>query len=74
MGSTEPSNSDNDPLWFYDFAGTEMIYDIIYEPTVTPIMARGMKAGCKVHNGFTMLKYQGDEQFKLFQTVNIEKK
>ena len=69
MGSTEPSNPENDPLWFYDFAGTEMIYDIVYEPEVTPIMARAQKAGCKVHNGYTMLKYQGEEQYKLFKTV-----
>lgn len=69
MGSLEPSNEDNDPLWFYDFAGTEMVYDIVYEPEVTPIMARAEKAGCKVHNGFSMLKYQGEEQFKLFKSV-----
>ncbi|WP_294427455.1 type I 3-dehydroquinate dehydratase [uncultured Treponema sp.] len=69
MGSTEPSNEKNDPLWFYDFAGTEMIYDIVYEPEVTPIMARAKKAGCKVNNGYTMLKYQADEQFKLFMSA-----
>ena len=66
MGSTEPSNEKNDPLWFYDFSGEEMLYDIIYEPEVTPIMARAEKAGCFVHNGYSMLKYQADEQFKLF--------
>lgn len=69
MGSTEPSNPENDPLWFYDFAGTEKIYDIVYEPEVTPIMARAKKAGCRVQNGYTMLKYQGEEQFKLFKSV-----
>ena len=69
MGSTEVSNSENDPLWFYDFAGTEMIYDIIYKPEITPIMARAAKSGCKVSNGFTMLQYQGEEQFRLFKTA-----
>lgn len=57
----------NDPLWFYDFTGKEMLYDIIYEPEVTPIMARASVAGCKVHNGFSMLKYQGEEQYRLFK-------
>jgi 3-dehydroquinate dehydratase/shikimate dehydrogenase len=66
MGSTEESNESNDPLWFYDFYGEEMIYDIVYEPDVTPIMARAKKAGCKVRNGYSMLKYQGEEQFRLF--------
>ncbi len=66
MGSTEPSNPENDPLWFYDFAGTEMIYDIVYEPEITPIMERAQKAGCRVSNGYTMLQYQAEEQYKLF--------
>ena len=66
MGSTDAPNEENDPLWFYDFAGTEMVYDIVYEPEVTPIMIHAQSAGCRVHNGFTMLKYQGEEQFKLF--------
>lgn len=67
MGSEEPSNETNDPLWFYDFKGTELLYDIVYEPEMTPIMKRAKEAGCHVHNGFTMLKYQGEEQFKLFR-------
>lgn len=69
MGSTEESNEANDPLWFYDFSGEEMLYDIVYEPETTPIMARAAKAGCKTHNGYTMLKYQGEEQFALFKTA-----
>ncbi|MCR4821552.1 MAG: type I 3-dehydroquinate dehydratase [Treponema sp.] len=69
MGSTEESSENNDPLWFYDFTGEEMIYDIVYKPESTPIMVRGAKSGCKVHNGFTMLQYQGDEQFRLFKSV-----
>ncbi len=66
MNSTEPSNEDNDPLYFYDFSGHETILDIVYVPEVTPIMARAAKSGCKVCNGFSMLKYQGYEQFELF--------
>ena len=66
MGATGESDESNDPLWFYDFAGTEMVYDIIYEPSKTPMMARAEIEGCRVQNGYTMLKYQGDEQFRLF--------
>lgn len=69
MGSTEPSNETNDPIWFYDFTGKEMIYDIVYEPEETPIMKRAQKAGCKVNNGFTMLQHQGEEQFRLYKAV-----
>ena len=68
MGSTAESDETNDPLWFFDFSGEELVYDIVYEPEVTPIMARAQKSGCKVANGFAMLKYQGEEQFRLFKT------
>lgn len=69
MGSTDAPNMDNDPLYFYDFNGTEFVYDIIYAPEVTPIMARADACGCKVCNGFNMLKYQGEAQFDLFKKV-----
>lgn len=69
MGSADESSEENDPLWFYDFSGEELLYDIIYEPETTPVMARAAKAGCRVHNGYTMLKYQGEEQFRLFKSV-----
>ncbi len=69
MGSKEKSNEKNDPIWFYEFSGKEMVYDIVYEPEETPVLVRAKKAGCRVHNGFTMLKYQGEEQFKLFTEV-----
>lgn len=69
MSSTSVPSEENDPIWFYDFKGSELVYDIVYEPEVTPVMARAEKAGCRVHNGFTMLKYQGEEQFRLFKEV-----
>ena len=69
MGSTEQSNQDNDPIWFYDFNGKEFVYDIVYSPEVTPVMARADASGCKVCNGFSMLRYQGLAQFDLFKEL-----
>ena len=67
MGSNEPSNQDNDPIWFYDFSGNEFVYDVIYSPEVTPVMARADASGCKVCNGASMLLYQGIAQFELYK-------
>lgn len=64
------SNTNNDPLYFYNFKGTECVYDIIYSPEVTPMMARAIAAGCRVSNGYSMLKYQGYKQFKIFTGVD----
>ncbi|MBR0030994.1 MAG: type I 3-dehydroquinate dehydratase [Treponema sp.] len=72
MYSKDAPDENNDPIWFYDFTGKEMVYDVVYEPEITPIMARASIAGCKVHNGFTMLKYQGEEQFQMFKEAYIK--
>ncbi|MBO7613442.1 MAG: type I 3-dehydroquinate dehydratase, partial [Treponema sp.] len=69
MGCQPPSTEENDPIFFYDFTGKEMLFDIIYVPEVTPVMERAARAGCKVCNGYSMLKYQGYEQFELFTGV-----
>lgn len=67
-----PSNEANDPIYFYQFKGTENLYDIIYSPEITPVMARAKSAGCNVSNGYSMLKYQGYMQFKMFTGVDYE--
>ena len=73
MNAEGPSNSDNDPIYFYDFRGNELLFDIVYEPAITPVMKRASLAGCRVCNGFKMLEYQGYEQFKLFTGQEYEK-
>ena len=66
MNSSEPANESNDPIYFYNFTGNEILFDIIYVPAVTPVMERASQAGCKVCNGYNMLIYQVFEQFVLF--------
>ncbi|MBR2462284.1 MAG: type I 3-dehydroquinate dehydratase [Spirochaetaceae bacterium] len=70
MGASLPSSEENDPLYFYDFKGTELVYDIVYHPEVTPVMHRAAAAGCKVSNGYSMLQYQAYRQFKYFTGVD----
>lgn len=74
MHSTEKSNEENDPIYFYEFSGKEKLFDIIYMPEITPVMARAAKAGCRVCNGYDMLRYQGYMQFEIFtgNTINKE--
>ncbi len=67
-----PEKSDN-PLYFYQFRGTEYLFDIVYVPEITPVMAAAARAGCSVCNGLSMLKYQGWRQFKYFTGAEYEK-
>jgi 3-dehydroquinate dehydratase / shikimate dehydrogenase len=62
-----------DPLDFYDFKGREFVYDIVYKPAVTVMMARAEKAGCSVLGGWEMLREQGIVQFELFTGEAIPK-
>ncbi|MCH5292399.1 MAG: shikimate dehydrogenase [Treponema sp.] len=72
MNSDAPSSKENDPLYFYEFRGNEMVFDIIYTPSVTPIMRRAAAAGCRTCNGYKMLEYQAYEQFALFTGRDME--
>ena len=55
-----------DPIPDYKFTGRELVYDLRYVPEVTPLMARAAKAGCRVENGFSMLRAQARGQQRHF--------
>lgn len=74
MNSEDEPNKENNPLWFYQFKGHEKLFDIVYDPQETAIMKVAAAAGCKVCNGYSMLKYQGYRQFKYFTGVDYESK
>lgn len=46
-----------------------LVFDIVYNPTKTPLVNTALKAGAKVIPGYEMLLYQAMEQFKLFTGV-----
>lgn len=71
MGSTIEEIS-KDPIDFYDFKGSEAVYDVIYTPAKTALLKRAEEAGCKISNGLTMLQYQAEQQFYLFTGVKYE--
>ena len=58
-----------DPVEDYSFSGAEMVYDLRYEPPMTPLMERAQKAGCKVENGYSMLVAQAKRQLEIFCKV-----
>jgi len=62
MGDT----AGQDPLEWYDFAGREIAYDIIYAPRWTTFLTRAKAAGCKVLFGEDMLVNQAYGQFRAF--------
>lgn len=72
MNSDGVSTKETNPLWFYKFKGGEYLFDLVYVPEETPVMSAARAAGCKVTNGYAMLKYQAYRQFKYFTGVDYE--
>ncbi len=61
-----PGSEAADPLPEWDFKGTELVYDLVYSPPLTPLLARAKAAGCRAIGGMSMLEAQGRAQFRLF--------
>jgi 3-dehydroquinate dehydratase/shikimate dehydrogenase len=61
--------TEQDPLWFYRFRGSEMVYDIIYTPERTRLIERADAAGCRTVTGSAMFRAQAAEQARLFREL-----
>ncbi len=55
-----------DPSEGYDFAGSELAYDVVYTPSETEFLQRAARAGCAVVNGADMFERQGALQYEQF--------
>jgi 3-dehydroquinate dehydratase/shikimate dehydrogenase len=62
-------HGDGDPASWYEFHGTEIVYDIVYTPPETPLIVRAAEAGCRVITGDRMFEAQAAAQFELFLTL-----
>ncbi len=60
----------NDPLPFdeseFQLKKANAVYDMIYRPAETPLLAAAKKAGCRTANGIGMLLYQGAKALELW--------
>lgn len=67
---------DEMPFSLSDFklSNARCVYDMIYRPAETPLLAAAKKAGCRTANGLGMLLYQGAKALELWtgKTAPIE--
>ncbi|MDX1958782.1 MAG: shikimate dehydrogenase [Leptospiraceae bacterium] len=52
----------------------QILFDIVYNPTKTPLVQLALKAGCKIIPGYEMLRYQALEQFRLFTGITVSQR
>jgi len=59
---------DESPKIPYQFIGkSHLLYDLIYNPTISQFLALGNKHGAKIVNGKKMLEFQALESWKIWQ-------
>lgn len=55
-----------DPLEFYEFDGHEAVFDLIYKPSKTVLLTRAEASGCRIRDGYDMLRYQAEGQYRIW--------
>lgn len=68
VNSTSVGLSESDPPLFdyHLLPSTITVYDLIYEPPLTPLLRAGREKGCQVVNGLSMLVHQGAISFEIW--------
>jgi 3-dehydroquinate dehydratase/shikimate dehydrogenase len=59
-----------DPIEFYRFTGSEIVFDLVCRKGDSPILARAKAAGCRTTNGLAMLQKQAEDQFRVLTGMN----
>ena len=63
---------DVDAAEWYEFRGTETVFDAVYTPPDTPFIQRARSAGCRVVTGDRMFDAQADAQFRFYRALAME--
>lgn len=53
------------------FQPNDFLYDMIYNPAVTPLMAAATSSGCKTANGLAMLIFQGVKALEIWTQQKV---
>jgi len=66
MGMKGGSDPNASPLPSDAFSNKQCVFDIVYNPALTPLVKLARKKGAEIVEGYEMLLYQGVMQFELF--------
>jgi len=66
LGTRYSSQEGQSPLAAHSIPKGALVYDLVYNPSQTPLLTMAREAGANVLGGFPMLVYQGAASFKLW--------
>ena len=78
LNATSLGLKENDPLPIdenqFNLAHASAVFDMIYQPAKTPLLAKASAAGCRTSNGLGMLLWQGAKALEIWtgQTAPVE--
>ena len=78
LNATSLGLTSGDPLPFdpaaFSLGKSRAVYDMVYRPAETPLLAAAAEAGCKTANGLGMLLHQGAKALEIWtgQTAPLE--
>jgi shikimate dehydrogenase len=66
IGMKHSSQEGQSPLGLEVIPGNVLVFDVVYNPWLTPLLRLAQKAGANILGGLPMLVYQGAASFKLW--------
>ena len=78
LNSTSLGLEENDPLPIdetkFNLANSKAVFDMVYNPPETKLLAKAKAAGCSTSNGLGMLLWQGVKALEIWsgQTAPVE--
>ncbi|MHB8671578.1 MAG: shikimate dehydrogenase, partial [Acidimicrobiales bacterium] len=66
VGMQSTAAADDSPLEGRRLGSGQLVFDMIYHPPVTPLMALASERGARVANGVGMLVYQASQALRLW--------
>ena len=66
IGMKDSSQEGQSPLSLEVISKSVLVYDLVYNPWLTPLLGLAQKAGADILGGLPMLVYQGAASFKLW--------
>jgi shikimate dehydrogenase len=63
---TKHGKEDILPIHYDGLLPHMLIYDLVYNPAKTELLNRAQKAGCRIKNGYEMLKKQAEAAWKIW--------
>ena len=64
---TYPNISEAPSLPYNSLTARHLLLDLVYNPSVTTFMQKGIDAGCKVENGYQMLVEQAEAAWRIWE-------